>query len=303
MKGILGLIKRNLLLYFKDVQTVIFSLLTSIIVFVLYILFLKNQFVNAINSAMNGLEAFINQNDIDSLVSGILLTGIMGSALITVSFNCLTTIVKDRERKIDYDISATPMKRWQIIVSYFTSAVISSFIMTSVIFTFGIVLISLKQNLYLGFADMLKIYGLIAFGSLSATALFMIVMLFFKTSSASGAFFGMLSAAAGFVIGAYLPVSEFSDSVQTVCNLFPASHVTITFRKLLLSNVLDKITLDIGGLDEGMFTESIKETFTFNPSMFSNVISTGNSMLYVALFAVVSIIVMVCLYAKTYKRK
>lgn len=303
MKGILGLIKRNLLLYFKDVQTVIFSLLTSIIVFVLYILFLKNQFVNAINSAMNGLEAFINQNDIDSLVSGILLTGIMGSALITVSFNCLTTIVKDRERKIDYDISATPMKRWQIIVSYFTSAVISSFIMTSVIFTFGIVLISLKQNLYLGFADMLKIYGLIAFGSLSATALFMIVMLFFKTSSASGAFFGMLSAAAGFVIGAYLPVSEFSDSVQTVCNLFPASHVTITFRKLLLSNVLDKITLDIGGLDEGMFTESIKETFTFNPSMFSNVISTGNSMLYVALFAVASIIVMVCLYAKTYKRK
>ena len=47
MRGILGLIKRNLLLFFKDWQSILFSLLTSIIVLVLYLLFLKGTFVSA----------------------------------------------------------------------------------------------------------------------------------------------------------------------------------------------------------------------------------------------------------------
>ena len=41
MKGFIGFTKRNLLVYFKDKQAILFSLLTSIIVFVLYLLFLK----------------------------------------------------------------------------------------------------------------------------------------------------------------------------------------------------------------------------------------------------------------------
>lgn len=41
----------------------------------------------------------------------ILLTGILGSAMITVPYNCLITLVKDRENKVDYDILATPLKR------------------------------------------------------------------------------------------------------------------------------------------------------------------------------------------------
>ena len=52
MRGISGLIKRNLLLFFKDWQSILFSLLTSIIVLVLYLLFLKGTFVSAIQSAM-----------------------------------------------------------------------------------------------------------------------------------------------------------------------------------------------------------------------------------------------------------
>ena len=43
MKMYLGLTKRNMLVYFKDRQAIIFSLLTSIIVFVLYLLFLRSS--------------------------------------------------------------------------------------------------------------------------------------------------------------------------------------------------------------------------------------------------------------------
>lgn len=48
MNKFIGLTKRNLLIFFKDKQSVIFSLMTSIIVFVLYLLFLRGTFVDAI---------------------------------------------------------------------------------------------------------------------------------------------------------------------------------------------------------------------------------------------------------------
>ncbi|MCR4587936.1 MAG: ABC transporter permease, partial [Lachnospiraceae bacterium] len=98
MRGFIGLTKRNLLIYFKDIYGVIFSMLTSIIVFVLYLLFLKGTFVDAINSAMTGLEDFVSAEQIEALVNGMLLVGIMGSALVTVPYTCLQTIVRDREQ-------------------------------------------------------------------------------------------------------------------------------------------------------------------------------------------------------------
>ncbi|MBO4775404.1 MAG: ABC transporter permease, partial [Lachnospiraceae bacterium] len=175
-------------------------MLTSIIVFVLYLLFLKGTFVEAIESSMQGLEAFINADDTNMFVNGLLLVGILGSATITIPYNCLTTIVKDRERKVDFDILATPVKRWQIILSYLSAAVISSFLMTSLLLTTGLIILGFLGNMHLSALSILGAYGVIFLGCLSSSALFMTVVLLFKSSSAAGAFFGILSAAAGFVI-------------------------------------------------------------------------------------------------------
>ncbi|MCQ2520617.1 MAG: ABC transporter permease [Lachnospiraceae bacterium] len=303
MKGFIGLTKRNLLIYFKDIQAVIFSLLTSIIVLVLYLLFLKGTFVDAIESSVAGLENFILSDDIDTLANLILLVGIIGSALITVPYNCLSTVISDREKKIDYDICATPVKRWQIALSYFTAATLSAFIMASIILSVGLLVLSSTGSLYMGAIRVLVTYGLIFLGSVSATAFFMMVVLFFKTTSASGAFFGILSAASGFVIGAFIPLSEFSNSVQTACNLFPASHVTILFRNALLNGILDKMNDDLGGIDNGFFRSGIKESFTFNANIFEHSLSCNQMVAYIIAATILSVIGLIFIFAKTYKKK
>lgn len=87
MRGFLGLTKRNLLLFFQDKQSILFSLLTSMIVLALYLLFLKDTFVNAMDSAINQfpcLSSLIDKNDKDMFANLILLAGILGSAMITV---------------------------------------------------------------------------------------------------------------------------------------------------------------------------------------------------------------------------
>lgn len=303
MRDFIGFTRRNLLIYFKDILAVFFSLLTSIIVFVLYLLFLKGTFVDAFTGTMRGLENIVSSTDIDMFVNGILLSGILGSAMITVPYTCLQTIVKDRESGVDSDICATPLKRWKIVLSYFTASSICSFIMTALILTVGLVVLSFMGNMHLGIGSVLAAYGLMLLGSLSSTALFMVILLFFKSSSTSTAFFGILSAASGFVIGAYIPLSQFSDGVQSFCNIFPASHITSLIRNTLLSGIADSIDSSIGGLDNGMFISAVKDTFNFNVNAFGTSFSGLWSVLYVGVFALLCIAVMTVVYNKTYRRR
>lgn len=306
MRGFIGLTKRNLLLFFKDKQTIIFSLLTSIIVLALYLLFLKGTFVDSINSIVDGypgLSNYVGDSETDMFANLILLTGILGSAMITVPYNCLTNLVKDKENKVDYDILSTPVKRGHIILSYFVSASLSSMILTGIILAVGLTVIGIQGQLYMGFVGIVKAFGIVAIGSVSASALFMIIIMFFKSSGASGAFFGMLSAASGFVIGAFIPISQFSETVQTVCNLFPASHVTILLRNVLMQGLLNHIDTNLGGIDNGMFVNGMKDAFSFNASMFGRNCNANEMLIYIVGAIVICAIVQIFVFKATYKKK
>ena len=305
MRGILGLIKRNLLLFFKDWQSILFSLLTSIIVLVLYLLFLKDTFVSAMQSAMEqypGLVSMIAEKDIDMFANLLLLTGILGSAMISVPFSCITTLVRDRANKVDYDILATPMKRGQIIFAYFVSAVLSSTLLTGFILAIGLVGISLQGDTHLNGIQLVKAFAVVALGSISASAIFMIVVLFFKSVSACEAFFGILSAASGFVIGAYIPISQFSNGVQTVCNLFPASQITIMLRNILLNGLLEHINTSLAGTDQGMFVLSLKEYFTFQAKLFNGYLDMNKMLEYILGVILFCIVAQIVIYSVSYKK-
>ena len=305
MRGILGFIKRNVLLFFKDWQSILFSLLTSIIVLVLYLLFLKGTFVSAIQRAMEqypGLASMVPQKDIAMFANLFLLSGILGSAMISVPFSCITVVVKDRANKVDYDILATPMKREQIILAYFISAVLTSILLNSIILAVGLIGIRMQGNMYLNISQVVKAFSVVALGSISASAIFMIVVLFFKTVRACEAFFGILSAASGFVIGAYIPISQFSNEVQTVCNLFPASQITIMLRNILLNGLLEHINTSLQGVDQGMFVLSLKEYFTFQAKLFKGYLDMNKMLEYILGVILFCIVTQIMIYSGSYKK-
>ena len=305
MRGILGFIKRNVLLFFKDWQSILFSLLTSIIVLVLYLLFLKGTFVSAIQSAMEqypGLASMVPQKDIDMFANLFLLSGILGSAMISVPFSCITVVVKDRANKVDYDILSTPLKRGQIIFAYFVSAVLTSTLLSDIILAVGLIGIRMQGNMYLNISQVVKAFSIIALGSISASAIFMIIVLFFKTVSACEAFFGILSAASGFVIGAYIPISQFSNEVQTVCNLFPASQITIMLRNILLNGLLEHINISLQGVDQGMFVLSLKEYFTFQAKLFKGYLDMNKMLEYILGVILFCIVTQIMIYSGSYKK-
>ena len=305
MRGISGLIKRNLLLFFKDWQSILFSLLTSIIVLILYLLFLKGTFVSAIQSAMEqypGLASMVPQKDIAMFANLFLLSGILGSAMISVPFSCITVVVKDRANKVDYDILSTPLKRGQIIFAYFVSAVLTSILLNSIILAVGLIGIRMQGNMYLNASQVIKAFSVVALGSISASAIFMIIVLFFKTVSACETFFGILSAASGFVIGAYIPISQFSNEIQTVCNLFPASQITIMLRNILLNGLLEHINTRLQGVDQGMFVLSLKEYFTFQAKLFNGYLDMNKMLEYILGVILFCTVAQIMIYSGSYKK-
>ncbi|MEE0914811.1 MAG: hypothetical protein U0L76_09570, partial [Ruminococcus sp.] len=127
-----GMTARNIKVYMKDRMAIVLSMLTQIIVLGLYLLFLKSNYVDAINSYLAGAENLISDADIEALVNSWLIAGVIGTSVVTVALNSLSVMVSDKQEKIDFDYNATPAKPHIIILSYFSGAVVSTFLISSI---------------------------------------------------------------------------------------------------------------------------------------------------------------------------
>lgn len=303
MRAFKGFVTRNMLVFFRNRQTVFFSLLSPLIVFALYVMFLRGTYVDSIDSSMGALAPLIASGDVDSLANALLLTGILGSSVITVPYGTLQVIVEDRERGKDRDILATPAGRQQIILGYFVASAVCALCVTLALLTVGLITLGAMGSMHWTGTDIAALYGLTVLGTLSSTAVSMALMLLFRSTSACGAFLGILSAAAGFVIGAYIPVSQFSTPVRTFCNLWPTSGVCCLMRQSLMGGLLEHIDAGIGGVDQGAFVQAIRDVFGFEAVVGSSTMSTGTILLYVAFASIACLAVDAFAYARIYARR
>ena len=113
----LGMTKRNVFLFFKDKTTLFFSMLAPLIVFFLYVIFLKDTYLSSLKESLNAIEGYYDLKDMESLANLWLLAGILGTASITVALNSLQVMVRDKNLQIDYDYTASPISGVIVILS------------------------------------------------------------------------------------------------------------------------------------------------------------------------------------------
>ena len=303
LRGFIGLTKRNMLVFFTDKGTLFFSMLTPMIILLLYILFLKNSLLSSLQNAATGLENLVAAKDMAQFVNGLLLTGIISSALITIPYNALEIIVRDREDRVDLDMLSTPVKRFEIILSYFCAAVASAFMQAMIVLAVGIGILSMSGDMYLTALDIVKLVGAVFLGTVSSTSVFMVVMMFFKSMGTCGAFMGIISAVSGFVIGAYMPLSEFNKSIQNVCNLVPATGITVLIRNYLTGGILRHMDECIGGVDGGAFMKAMLDVFSYNTVVGGEIWTLNLTWIYVIISTVIFIGVLRVVYPAVFGRK
>lgn len=232
---------RNAKIFLRDKALVFFSLLAPIIVLMLYILFLSDIQLMAVQAYIPE-GAAVDEKLLRSFVDGWMIAGVLGVSCITVSLGANSVAVQDKTKGIYSDNLASPVRPWVFAAGYF----IYNFLVTTVI-TLEVLAISLGYTAisggwYIRFGDVAAIIGIIIYSSLAATLFTSFICRFIKTESALSAFTGILSSVIGFLIGAYMPMSIMPKGVQYLSACIPGSHSAGLFRNFMMRGALTELS-------------------------------------------------------------
>lgn len=295
LRAFKGMTIRNMKVYGKDKISLLLSMLTQLIVLGLFVLFLKGNYVDVINQELGGLKNLLSKDDIEAIVNSWLVAGVVGTSVVTAALNALSVMVHDKMDRIDYDYTAAAVKSRTVVLSYFTGAMLSAVVTSSILLTAGLGYLAVSGSFLLSALDIIMLYGIVVLGSISSTLVLMLFISSFKKDSSLSAFGILISVAIGFVVGAYMPVGQFSESVQTVVNLVPGSHITALLRNVLMQPAINHADSVIGGADNHAFAKTLDDLFSMKLHVFNGTHGTNFMIIYslaaIALFLVLNILI------------
>lgn len=268
MKTFNVLLRRNIKLFFNDKAMFLTSLITPVILLVLYVTFLGNVYRDSFLSSIPAGLSF-DEKIIDAFVGGQLVSSLLAVCCVTVSFCSNMLMVQDKVSKARTDFEITPVKKSTLALSYFAATFISTLIIG---FSAAAVcsLYLLKCGWYLSTADVLLIVLDIVLLVLFGTAISSIINSFLKTQGQISAVGTAVSSGYGFISGAYMPISQFSEGLQNVISLLPGTYGTSLLRNHALGGVIRE--MKNSGVPEEMLS-GIRDSVDCNIYFFKHSVS------------------------------
>lgn len=284
MKELKALIKRDTKLFFKDKGMFFTSLITPVILLVLYATFLaniyKDSFTGAIPAALPADDALI-----DGCVGGQLFSSLLAVCCVTVAFCSNMLMVQDKVNGSRNDLTITPVKSWTLAMGYYLSTLIATLLICYAAMGVCFIYIGII-GWYITAADVLFIMLDIFLLSLFGTALSSIINLFLSTQGQISAVGTVVSAGYGFICGAYMPISQFSEGLQKVLSFLPGTYGTSLLRNHALRGVFEEMG------NEGFpaeVVEAIKDSIDCNLYFFDDKVEIGT--MYVILGVTVVVLI------------
>ena len=265
MKTFIYLIKRNIKVYFNDKGLFFTSLITPLILLVLYATFLANIFEDSFVSIFKDIS--ISESTITALVSGQLISSLLAVSCVTVAFSSNMLMANDRITGAINDINVTPVKRSYINLSYFLATFISTLIVSISALVLCLIYTSVRGYTYSLGETLYLIWDVIIL-TLFGSSLSSIINYFLKTQGGVSGVGTIVSAGYGFICGAYMPISSFSKTLQKILSFLPGTYGT----SLLRNHALNPILKTIKYLPSSVLKE-IKDGLDCNIYFFDNIIS------------------------------
>lgn len=284
---------RNIKLYFKDKMTFLVSLITPLILLVLFIAFLKSTYEDSILSIIQGFD--LDQSLIDAYTGGWLFSSVLATSCITVAF-CSGMMVIDKINRANIDFMVSPVKKSTLQLSYVLANLFSTFIITFVLLIVGLIYLACV-GFYITFVDILLIVFGIIITSLFGTILANIIWTFTHSQGVVSGVCTLVSALYGFICGAYMPISTMGQGMQYFVSLLPGTYATVLFRQGFLNSVLNRMRET---LPQGMIN-GIASGFDVKMSFFGHDVSTLALILVISISTIV--LLGVFLFINKFKKK
>lgn len=283
MKTLSILIKRNVKLFFKDKGMFFTSLITPIILLVLYLTFLANVFYDSFSSAIpEGFE--LSDSILKGLVGGELISSILAVSCITVTFCSNFLMVQDKVTGALKDLRVSPVKPYTLSIAYYVANLITTLLVCFTACASGLIYIAIV-GWYLSFTDVLLLFLDVVLLVLFGNALSSLINFFLSSQGQISAVGTIVSSGYGFICGAYMPVSSFGKGLQRILSFLPGTYGTSLVRNHAMQGVLKK--MQAGGIPSEVIN-ALKDAFDCNLYFFDKAVSI--STMYIVLIATTIVI-------------
>lgn len=303
---------RHFKMFFKNKISVVFSLLVPMITLIIYIIFLRQLQVNAIDSSLDKLlkDYTLLKQTYDKahlLADSWMLSGIVAVSCISVSLNTCNIAIIDKTTGINKDFMSSPISRRSVNVSY----ILFNFLATSLI----IFCVMIVTFIYLGAIGGFQIsigrvfltIPVMLLSVLSASLITCFLASFISNFNTFNSSMVIISSASGFLIGAYMPVSMLPGAFAKRLTLFfPGTYSASLFRNLFMAdyyNNFKKYLLEVQKVkptDLANIEKQLSETFSINLDFFGKSLSLGYMVLAIFIFIALFILLNIMFLDRNY---
>ncbi len=276
------LVKRNSKMFFKDKGIFFTSLITPLILLVLYATFLANVYRDSFLQAMpEGIP--VSDKLLNGMVGGQLLSSLLAVCCVTVSFCANMLMVQDKALGTRSDLTVSPVKNSTLALGYYLSTTLTTLAVSLIATLAGLLYIAIC-GWYMSVGDicllLLDVFLVSAFG----TALSSVINFFLSSQGQISAVGSIVSSGYGFICGAYMPISQFGAWLRNAVAFLPGTYGTSLLRNHALNGVLEEMT-SLGFPSEAI--TGIKDTVDCNIYCFGACVPQGVMYAILALSVVV----------------
>lgn len=270
MTGLGNLIRRNCRLFFRDKGMFFSSLITPIILLVLYVTFLGNVYRDSFTGALP--EGFVIEDALlNATVGGQLISSLLAVCCVTVAFCSNLLMVQDRVSGARRDLAVSPVRPSTIAVAYFCASALATLLISLTALAVCLLYLALTGWL-LRAGDVLFMLLDAALLTLFGVALSSCVNFPLRTQGHGSAVGTIVSAGYGFLCGAYMPISNFSSGLQKVLSFLPGTYGTSLLRNHALAGAYREMAR-VGFPAEVI--EAIRDSIDCNLYFFGRSVSIG----------------------------
>lgn len=254
-----ALFKRDTKLFFKDKGLFFTSLITPLILLVLYAVFLGKVYKDSFQMAIP--EGFaIEDSLMNGLVGGQLLSSLLAVCCVTVAFCSNLLMVQDKTSGAYKDLTVSPVKTGTLSLAYYLSCAFSTFVVCFVALIAGLLYLY-ATGWYMTFSHILVLVGDVVLMVLFGTSLSSLVICRLTTQGQASAVGSIVSSVYGFICGAYMPISSFPEGLQKVLGFLPGTYGTSLLRNHCMDGVFEEMKRQ--SLPEALIT-GFKDTVDCN---------------------------------------
>ena len=297
MKTFLSMTKRNIKMFFKDKGMFFTSLITPVILLVLYATFLasvyRDSFVSSMPDSFSVPDRLIN-----ATVGGELISSLLAVSCVTVAFCSNLLMVQDKISGARKDMLTTPVKILIIAVSYYVASLLTTLIISYTAMGAGFVYLAIK-GWYLSFTDVVLIIVDVFLLTMFGVAISSVINVFLATQGQASAVGTVVSAGYGFICGAYMPISNFSEGLRNVLSFLPGTYGTSIIRNHSLNCVYNEMS-KLGMPNEVI--EKIRDGIDCNLYFFGDKVGIG-AMYMILIFSIIFLIGAFVLINAFWKKK